>query len=459
MGRTVLHVAVIAGHEHIVEKLVNLGRHKLLKMQDNFDYTALALAADLTGNVNIARCMVGNYGGRDLLTIKTKDNEIPVLLSAVKGHKEMTRYLYQQTHLNVFLHNNSHYGVLLLTQCITAKIFGHREIYEHKRTHCLVLEILKCLCKRISDYKESQLREASAYDAMLQAAKLGIVEFIDAMRKANPDLLWAIDKNKRDIFSHAILNRKKDVFHLINGLNNGRKEIIKCRKDVFGNTLLHLAAYLGPSSHHKSGAALLIQRDLQWFKAVEKIVHPKCKEEKNANGKRPHEVFSESHVEMVKTGEKWAKDTAISFTLVGTFIIIIMFAATFTISGGNNQETGVPIFLHDHILTLFIIADVISIFSSSTSVLVFLGILASRYAEKDFLKTLPLKLFFGLVTLFLSMVAMMVAICALLVMLLKEYQRVIIAAMSLGSIPVIVLVPSLLGLFFDIFNSICMQHI
>ena len=181
-------------------------------------------------------------------------------------------------------------------------------------------------------------------------------------------------------------------------------------------------------------------------------MHPKCKEEKNGDGKKPREIFSESHVEMVKAGEKWAKDTASSFTLVGTLIITIMFAAAFTVPGGNNQD-GEPIFLRDQIFTLFIIADAVSLFTSSTSVLIFIGILTSRYAEKDFLKTLPLKLLCGLVSLFLSVVSMMIAFCASLAMMLRGNHHLIIAAMSLGSIPVIVLVPSQLRLFLEIFNS------
>ncbi|XP_027915359.1 uncharacterized protein LOC114174718 isoform X2 [Vigna unguiculata] len=596
-GRTVLHVAVMAGHVHIVKNLVKLGKDKLVTMQDNFDYTALSLAAELTGNVEIAKCMVERKGGKKLLTMKTKDGEIPVLLSAAKGYKDMTRYLYSETQLEAFVDKNSRNGVLLLSRCITAEIFdvalslihripqlplthesgglrplyalarmpsafpsgsgfgrlqqliynslrlerlevqnlctgkdkllgisidrcgkrigivadvteveglrvaqekdryntsfrgrlcelalnftpirllgrlliflyllfqnyillkfsaGIREIHELKKTHLVVLEILNCMCDRVSEYEELQLREASAYDAMLQAAKLGIIEFIDKMRKTNPDLLWAIDRNRRGIFSHAILNRRKEVFRLMDKVN-GRKEIIRCSADVFGNTLLHLAAYLGPSSDldRRSGAALQMQRELQWFKAVEEIVHPKCKEEKNGDGKKPREIFSESHVEMVKAGEKWAKDTASSFTLVGTLIITIMFAAAFTVPGGNNQD-GEPIFLRDQIFTLFIIADAVSLFTSSTSVLIFIGILTSRYAEKDFLKTLPLKLLCGLVSLFLSVVSMMIAFCASLAMMLRGNHHLIIAAMSLGSIPVIVLVPSQLRLFLEIFNS------
>ena len=197
----------------------------------------------------------------------------------------------------------------------------------------------------------------------------------------------------------------------------------------------------------------MYEQFMKSLQAVENIVHPKCKEEKNSDGKKPREIFSESHEEMVKAGEKWAKDTASSFTLVGTLITTIMFAAAFTVPGGNNQDTGVPVFLHDQIFTLFIITDTLSLFTSSTSVLIFIGILTSRYAEKDFLKTLPLKLLCGLVTLFLSVVAMMIAFCASLAMMLKGSQRLIIAAMSLGSIPVIVLVPSQLRLFLEIFNS------
>jgi hypothetical protein len=148
---------------------------------------------------------------------------------------------------------------------------GIRKIYNQKMTYRVALEILSCLHQRIQEFKESELREASAYDAMLQAAKHGIIEFIDAMRKGNPDLLWAIDKNKRGVFSHAILNRRKAVFELIHDATvNGRKEIVKCRVDAFGNSMLHLAGYLGPSSDldRRSGPAMQMQREILWFKVI-----------------------------------------------------------------------------------------------------------------------------------------------------------------------------------------------
>ena len=121
-GRTVLHVAVIAGHEDIVSILVKQGEERLLRMQDCRGYTALALAADLTGNTNIAECMVQKCG--DLVTIRTKDGEIPVLVAAANGDKQMTRYLFRNTPRDELVGENIRNGVLLLTRCVAAEIFG-----------------------------------------------------------------------------------------------------------------------------------------------------------------------------------------------------------------------------------------------------------------------------------------------------------------------------------------------
>lgn len=147
---------------------------------------------------------------------------------------------------------------------------GSEKIYEMKTNHYLVLEILKCLRKRISTLDEPKLHECSAYDNMLQAAKYGIIEFIDTMRHANPELLWAMDKNKRGIFSHAILNRQEKVFQIIHEIE-GRKEMIASREDVSSNNLLHLAAELGPSSDlgSRSNAALQMQRELHWYMVIQ----------------------------------------------------------------------------------------------------------------------------------------------------------------------------------------------
>ncbi|XP_027362856.1 uncharacterized protein LOC113870466 [Abrus precatorius] len=125
LERTALHVAVIAGHERIVNNLVNRGKKKLAEMRDRDGYTALALAAKLTGNTEIAKIMVEmkGGGGEKLLTMETRKGEIPVLLAASKCHGEMTHYLFQKTPLEAFRGDNLPRASLLLTRCITAQIF------------------------------------------------------------------------------------------------------------------------------------------------------------------------------------------------------------------------------------------------------------------------------------------------------------------------------------------------
>ncbi|XP_057444863.1 uncharacterized protein LOC130737111 [Lotus japonicus] len=71
-GRTILHFAVIAGHEKIVDELVNIGKDRLLNIQDKNGYTALAFAAELTGNTNMAKCILSGGKGQQLLTRKIK---------------------------------------------------------------------------------------------------------------------------------------------------------------------------------------------------------------------------------------------------------------------------------------------------------------------------------------------------------------------------------------------------
>lgn len=130
------------------------------------------------------------------------------------------------------------------------------------------------------------------------------------------------------------------------------------------------------------------------------------------------------------------KDTATSCTVVGALIITIMFAAVFTIPGGNNQATGYPLFLSRKIFILFVISDALSLFSASTSVLMFLGILTSRYIEDDFLESLPRKMIIGLSTLFFSIAAMMITFCAALLIILHGQTWIIIPVICLASIPV-----------------------
>ena len=172
------------------------------------------------------------------------------------------------------------------------------------------------------------------------------------------------------------------------------------------------------------------------IQAVENLLPPWARESKNNYNLTPREEFTNSHKELVKEGEKWMKDTAQSCTVAVTLIITVVFAAAFTVPGGNDNG-GIPNFLEKTSFLVFVISDALALCSSTSSLLMFLGILTSRYSEQDFLVSLPRRLIIGLITLFFSIASMMVAFGATIYIVLSQpWKWVIIPIALLGCVPV-----------------------
>lgn len=276
------------------------------------------------------------------------------------------------------------------------------------------VKLLRSIFNELQTLSKAKLQEMDIDAIIYDAIKHGIVKFIVEMLKYKPEIIWHKDEKGRGIFAHAIVLRQEKIFSLINQLGT-RKCIMARRHDAFKNNYLHLAAKLShPSQLERvSGAALQMQRELQWFKVifndtlniliyallninssswidisdmqeVEKIVQPKLKEERNENNKMPAILFTEEHKDLVKDAEAWMKNTSGSSMIVGTLIAAVMFTTAFTVPGGNKNDDGQPTLLERQPkpFLIFMISNALSLFSSSTSLLMFLGILTARYAER-----------------------------------------------------------------------------
>ncbi|PWA34428.1 ankyrin repeat-containing domain, PGG domain protein [Artemisia annua] len=190
------------------------------------------------------------------------------------------------------------------------------------------------------------------------------------------------------------------------------KDMLTPLRDDNGNNMLHL---VGKTVNRKqlengSGGALEMQRELLWFQEVESMIPPSYREQRNSDGLTPHELFTKEHKDMVTQGEKWMKEIAGQCIVVAALIATTVFAAAFTVPGGYDQNNGILIFHSETTFKVFVVADAISLFSSSASILyMFLSVFTSRYAERDFLESLPRKLIVGLSYLFLSMTTMIIA--------------------------------------------------
>ncbi|KAJ4965726.1 hypothetical protein NE237_017575 [Protea cynaroides] len=533
-GRTVLHVAVAAGHTRFLEELVKSMPEEALALAG--DLTALGLAAR-TGNVKIAEILVSK--NTNLTQIRDDEGWTPLHYALAYGHKEMVWYLLSVTRdeppspfrshsgaelLNYAIHAGLYDVALHLVQsypevattddpmgllpleCLVTKpsafwsgvqmkfwqrciyscipvdveqvgslpylrkgdmedphegpgqhpfmpvgffnqvflglnqlfwsIMKHlshciKLIHDKKLMHSQVLMLVQCILRQIMEMKSLEIKQHFEKNGILNvAAKNGIIEVVVEGLKCFPDLIGGVTGGKT-IFHIAVEYRREEVLNFIYEL--GKYDNTLLHFDGDRNTVLHLAGKLAPYDrlNSVSGAALQMQRELQWFKELENMLQPMWREFTNEDGKTARALFTEEHKELVAEGGTWMKDTSTSCMVVATLIVTVLFAAAFTVPGGNNNDNGIPVFLGTSLFTVFLIADMIGLFSSSTSVLMFLSILTSRYAEEDFLYSLPKKLMIGLATLFISIAAVTVSFTATLFIILQSKQSFLIIAIVL----------------------------
>ena len=144
-GRTALHIAAIAGHVHIVKKLVGKMSERDLEMKDNDGFTALALAATHNANISIAKCMVSR--NKRIASINAP-RRIPAVSAFCYGHEAMGRYLYSVTPFeDLVLPQNGVNGATLICYAIYMKCFGKRSYsyYIYSLTFVTIFGQKKCL--------------------------------------------------------------------------------------------------------------------------------------------------------------------------------------------------------------------------------------------------------------------------------------------------------------------------
>ncbi|XP_019055747.1 PREDICTED: uncharacterized protein LOC104612086 isoform X2 [Nelumbo nucifera] len=326
----------------------------------------------------------------------------------------------------------------------------HDKKLMHQQAHELTQQLFCCFLKSKDFYQTWEILGSS----LIEAAKFGILEFFTMAHKYRPLILFYRDYNLNSSYHVAIQNRQEKIFKFLTNLPFWNSEGF-LKEGSVDNSLL-LAGKIAPAHRLKSipGAALQMQREVQWFKTVEQRMPPLHKGHKNSEGMTAYELFSREHRELVAEGEKWLKDTATSCTLVATLIITITFAALFTVPGGNKDDLGTPIFLREVAFIAFVVSDALALFSSTTSVLMFVAILTSRYTEEAFMSSLPKKLIIGLSMLFLSLAAMMTAFSSTVFIMLDGHFRWISILLTLfASVPVTLFTLSQLPLFIDIVHS------
>ncbi|KAM7474381.1 hypothetical protein LguiB_021624 [Lonicera macranthoides] len=359
----------------------------------------------------------------------------------------------------------------LLWKIIAITVPPIKQIRDKKLIHQQALELVKHLCTEIVQKEHSKVVEILA-EPLFKAATVGIHEIVKEILDSFPSAVHLQNHHNQSVFQVAIVNRREMVFNIIYQFEGASSSFLAI-PDGLGNVGLHLAGYFGPEQSqglkaNAAGPVLQIQREMQWFKPsdadctyssslvhfhtgyqasvgknqeVRKLSLTIDKQKVNNDRLTPVELFNQKHRDLMKEGEQWLKNTAGSCTIIGALIVTVVFAAAITVPGGTKSDTGLPFFSTRKAFIVFAISDVLALFSSASSLLLFLSILTSYYSEQDFLSALPRRLITGYVTLFLSILFMMIAFGATIQLLFgSKNPWVFIPLVGLASTPVILFV-------------------
>ena len=125
------------------------------------------------------------------------------------------------------------------------------------------------MCKVLAGLNFQQLENGKVIEAIIIAIKQGRVEFVTEILIAFLELAWFPEKSTgRNIFMLAVLYRQDGVFHIL--CKSPAKYSILAEVGFDSNSILHIAAMIEPFARPNEalGAALLMQREVQWFKVI-----------------------------------------------------------------------------------------------------------------------------------------------------------------------------------------------
>ncbi|KAK1556501.1 hypothetical protein Q3G72_006075 [Acer saccharum] len=407
-----LHEAAAKGYWGKAEEIFKGNRKYVRRSLTDAGDTALHVAVVAGRNDFLTELVRSDYIKEEDLEMKNGDGNTALFVAAMLGNIEVVLSMLEKNQDLVNVRNEGRKVAAMLPVQMAASLGDE--------------EMVNCLYKRSKDHLNDDDRirllltliENNIYDVALSMVK----EFprLAVFRAQKTDGNGEKIDGNVETALHALARKPLMKFKKF-GISKGRILRRFCYR--FGeedNTILHLAAKLPPDQNRLkvvSGAALQMQRELWWFKEVRKLMPPSYAGAKNKK-------------------------------------------AAFTLPGGIKDDTGDPHFLRKASFICFAIFDIISLVSSSCSIVIFLSILTARYAEKDFLRSLPRKLLLGLFTLCISIVAMMAVFCTTLFITFDDGTKVpALLAIALASILVLIFILLQIRLFLNIFYSLMSYNI
>ncbi|KAJ9558339.1 hypothetical protein OSB04_012953 [Centaurea solstitialis] len=170
-----------------------------------------------------------------------------------------------------------------------------KRLQEDKVKHNSALLLLNHICEEVGTLHSSDDIYEHYCDAFNLAVENDTPEAVEAIVECFPEAIWS-KINDYYLSQLAITNRCEKVYNfLVHQVDD--KHLQRTSTDNDGNNLLHLAAQIAPI--HKlnivSGAALQMQRELQWLLGFIRHTHTITQSNKPKARKKEHERFYVVH--------------------------------------------------------------------------------------------------------------------------------------------------------------------
>ncbi|KAJ9679553.1 hypothetical protein PVL29_021464 [Vitis rotundifolia] len=281
------------------------------------------------------------------------------------------------------------------------------------------------------------------------ATTWSITELVEEILENYPQAVEHVNKKGRNILHVAIQYRQMKIFDMVTKNDMQARRLLRAT-DAQGNSLLHTVAKnrKGLIMETSQGPALDLQDQLLLFEKVKKLVKSDFFRLFNHKNQTAQELFADNYSKLHEDSKKWLEETSKNCTIVAVLIATVAFAAAYTVPGGNQQSSGIPVLLSKPFFVVFTLADVISLTFALTSVVSFLSILTSPFRLQDFKYSLPQKLMLAFTFLILSVTMMMVAFAATIILMIHDKESwTKIALYSVAFLPVLVFALSYSNLY------------
>ncbi|XP_009621919.1 uncharacterized protein LOC107789043 [Nicotiana tabacum] len=393
-GRTVLHAAVTQECYYFALQLLEI-YPELASKADGKGTTALNILATKhlsfrSGSIYT----IGQFGTTPFVPMQGFETFMYFCIPAIYGESKLSYNLEdpETTKNVVFQRKRSSFVNSLLGNAWLG------EIDYEKQKHILAL----ILARRLIREEDWSFYANFVPNPLIQATKHGINELVVEIIQNYPQAVETVDEDGKNILHIAAEQKNRFLFdYILQKVSH--KDRLLADIDQHGNTIMHFAASVGSPFKFSAGKPIktirgyktlvLMAWGILWFKRVKYCVHPRLWTVENNEDTTATELFEIKHSEVCKEAEKSIRELAGSILILATLLCTVNFAAVFTVPGGFDQNSGIPILLktqHSDLWMLMVFLGValyVSVFTVGT----LLSILLSKFDSDDFYIALPVK--------------------------------------------------------------------